>query len=138
MVLADSSIWIEAARREGSLAVKVGLEGLLEEYETAWCGLVKLEVLGAARKDDRRRLARYFDCIPYLTLSDDIWDKAVQSSWKLRDNGLSIPWNDIVIGTMAMEHDCRAYAHDKHFRLMERMLGLRLYQPDYGGKFRPE
>ena len=44
MVLVDSSVWIEAARRDGSLAHKVGLEGLLDEIETrAAVELAKLE-----------------------------------------------------------------------------------------------
>ena len=49
MILVDSSVWIESLRREGRLDVKLALEGLLEEYEAAWCGPVKLEVLGGAR-----------------------------------------------------------------------------------------
>ena len=51
MVLVDSSVWIEALRRDGRLEVKLALENLLEEYEAAWCGPVQIEVLGgAARK----------------------------------------------------------------------------------------
>lgn len=138
MVLVDSSVWIEAARREGSLAIKVGLEGLLEEYEAVCCGVVKLEVLGGAPPHQRASLARYFECIPYLPMVDGLWDKATESCWKLRDKGFSIPWNDILVGTLALAQGCRAYAYDKHFGLMQEALGLRLYHPDYGGKFRPE
>ncbi len=54
MVLVDSSVWIEAGRREGSLEHKVGLENLLASYEAAWCGPVKLEVLGGARIQYRK------------------------------------------------------------------------------------
>ena len=56
MILVDSSIWIEAARRQGDLACKVALEAILEEYEAALCSPVKLEVLGGARKEERGRL----------------------------------------------------------------------------------
>ena len=48
MVLVDSSVWIEALWREVNVHVKLALEALLEEYEAAWCGPVKLEVLGGA------------------------------------------------------------------------------------------
>ena len=57
MVLVDSSVWIEAARRQGDLGCKVALESLLEEYEAAWCSPVRLEVMGGARKEERRGLA---------------------------------------------------------------------------------
>ena len=54
MVLVDSSVWIEALRRDGNVHVKVALESLLQEYEATFCGPVKLEVLGGARKQDRQ------------------------------------------------------------------------------------
>ena len=57
MVLVDSSVWIEALRRDGRLDVKLALEGLLEEYEASWCGPVKLEVLGGARPQERAMIA---------------------------------------------------------------------------------
>ncbi|MBC8040902.1 MAG: VapC toxin family PIN domain ribonuclease, partial [Opitutaceae bacterium] len=63
MVLVDSSVWIEAARRQGDLATKVALRALLDEYEAAWCSPVKLEVLGGARREERRALETFFACI---------------------------------------------------------------------------
>ena len=56
MVLVDSSVWIESLRRTGRLEVKVALEALLEAYEAQFCPPIRLEVLGGARKEDRRRL----------------------------------------------------------------------------------
>lgn len=50
MALVDSSVWIEAARRQGDLATKVALRALLDECEAALCSPVKLEVLGGARR----------------------------------------------------------------------------------------
>ena len=64
MVLVDSSVWIEALRRDGRLDVKVALENLLEEYEAAWCGPVKLEVLGGARQQDREKLEAHLSASP--------------------------------------------------------------------------
>lgn len=138
MVLVDSSVWIEATRRAGDIATKVGLEGLLEEYEAASCGLVLLEVLGGARKQDRERLEGFFQCIPYLPADDGLWERARRLAWRLRDAGQTIPWTDIVIASLALTQGCRVYARDGHFDAMRQVIGLRLYEPDYGGKFRPE
>jgi predicted nucleic acid-binding protein len=137
MVLVDSSVWIEAGWREGKLEVKVALEALLEEYEAIWCGLVKLEVLGAARSEERKRLDEFFQCIPYRPMPDDGWEFAKQCARKLRDKGLTIPATDILIGSLAVTWQCRAYAVDQHFDLMAPILGFQLYQPGYGGKFNP-
>src|ERR1700683_4591608 len=128
MVLVDSSVWIEAARRDGALEYKVGLEGLLEVGEAAFCGPIKLEVLGGARAQDRKRMSLYFDCIPYQTIDDSALGQALQLAWQLRDKGHTLPWNDIVIASLALRWGFRVYAKDKHFEVMRDAVGLRLYR----------
>jgi hypothetical protein len=59
MVLADSSVWIEAVRRDGSLEHKVGLEGLLDAAGAMFRGPIKLEVLGGARAEERKRMYQH-------------------------------------------------------------------------------
>ena len=139
MVLVDSSVWIESLRRDGRLDIKVGLENLLEEYEAAWCGPVKLEVLGGARAQDRKALETEFQCIPYLPMMDDSWDAAKNLAWRLRDKGCTAPWNDILIASLALKAECRVYAIDKHFEMMQSAgIGLMLYQAGYGGRYNPD
>lgn len=138
MVVVDTSVWIEAARREGELAYKIGLENLLDAYEAVWCSPVRLEFLGGARKDKRKALDFYLQSVPYRELTEKHWNMAVKHSWKLRENGHSLPWNDILIATLAIDLDYRAYAKDKHYQVMSRYLGLRLYEPGYGGAYVPD
>jgi hypothetical protein len=138
MVLVDSSVWIEALRRGGRLEVKLALEGLLEEYEAAWCGPVKLEVLGGARAQDREKLEAHFSCIPYFQMKDAAWDAAKKLAWRLRDRGCTTPWNDILIAALSVEADCRIYSVDKHFEMMrDSGAGIRLYRPGYCGQYDP-
>jgi predicted nucleic acid-binding protein len=138
MVLVDSSVWIEAARRDGGLEYKVGLEGLLEAAEACFCGPIKLEVLGGARSQDRKRMLGYFGCIPYRTIDDSAWEFATECAWRLRDKGHSLPWNDILIGSLSVSWACRVYAKDQHFEIMREVIGVRLYKPGYGGSFGPD
>jgi len=136
MVLVDSSVWIEALRRDGRLDVKVALENLLEQYEASWCGPVKLEVLGGARAQDRDKLETHFSCIPYLPMKDAAWDAAKKLSWRLRDHGCHTPWNVVLIAALSIEAGCRIFAVDKHFEQMQKAgAGIRLYQPGYGGSY---
>jgi predicted nucleic acid-binding protein len=138
MVLVDSSIWIEASRRDGDLGAKVALEALLEEYEAATTSPVLLEVLGGARKEERKRMADYFAIIPHIQADAKDWDKAISFAWFLRDKGISAPWNDSLIATVALRRDSRVFARDKHFDAMANMMGLALYRPGYGGSYSPE
>jgi hypothetical protein len=138
MVLVDSSVWIEALRRDGRLDVKLALENLLEEYEAAWCGPVKLEVLGGARPKDRAPLEAHFSCIPYFPMADTAWDSAKQLAWRLRDRGCTAPWNDILIAALSVKAVCRIFSVDKHFQMMyESGAGIVLYEPGYGGAYNP-
>ena len=138
MVLVDSSVWIEALRREGDVHVKLALEALLEEYEATWCGPIKLEVLGGTRAQDRKALEEHFSCIPYLPMRDAEWETAKNLAWRLRDKGCTVPWNDILIASLAREAECRIYSVDKHFTLMyQGGAGIKLYEPGYGGKYNP-
>lgn len=138
MVLIDSSVWIESLRRDGRLDVKVALESLLEEYEAAWCGPVKLEVLGGARAQDRKALVEHFSCIPYFPMNDAAWESAKNLAWRLRDKGCHAPWNDILIASLSVKAECRIYTIDKHFEQMYAAgAGIILYQPGYGGSYNP-
>lgn len=138
MVLVDSSVWIEALRRNGRLDVKLALENLLDAYEAQWCSPVRLEVLGGARPGDRTKLGRHLSVIPYRACSEEDWDRSVALAWKLRDNGLTVPWFDVVIGALALCDNVRLYALDAHFARISELTGLRLYSPGYGGMFVPD
>ena len=138
MVLVDSSVWIEALRRDGNVQVKLALEALLEEYEATWCGPVKLEVLGGARPQERKALEEQFSCIPYFPMTDAAWDSAKELAWRLSDKGCHAPWTDVLIATLSRKAECRVYAVDKHFDLMQRSgAGIVLYEPGYNGKYNP-
>ncbi len=137
MVLVDSCVWIEAARQQGNLMCKVALQSLLEEFEAAICAPVKLEVLGGCRQEKRAKMASSFSILPYLQTTEKTWEEAVKIGWKLRDNGLVVPWNDILIATVALERDCRVYSVDKHFVSMSKIIPLFLYEPGYGGLYNP-
>jgi predicted nucleic acid-binding protein len=138
-VLVDSCVWITAARQQtDNLLVKLALEALLNEYVACWCGPVKLEVLGAARKEYRKRMALFFEVIPYLPWDESMWDEAKTLSWQLRDNGHSMPWNDLLIAVIARRHNAWIYTIDKSFELMSPYTGVRLYRPAYGGMFNPD
>ena len=137
MVLVDSSAWIEALRRHGRLEVKLAIEGLLEAYEAQWCTPVRLEVLGGARAAERFPLSRYLSVVPYRRVTDDDWERAIPLAWQLRDQGLTVPWLDVLLAAIALHDGSRVYAVDDRFRKISDLTGLALYEPGYGGTFRP-
>ncbi len=138
MVMVDSSVWIEAARRQGDLATKVALRALLDEYEAAWCSPVRLEVLGGARAAERRPLETFFVCIPYVACVEPDWNAAKALAWRAREAGHTLPWNDFLISATAAARGLRLYARDVHFARLADLGGARMYSPGYAGAFRAD
>ena len=138
MVLVDSSVWMEAARRNGRLECKIGLEALIEEAEALICGPIRMDVLAGARPEDRPMMATGFESIPYQAMSDEDWGLSTLCAGKLADHGYFPPFRDVLIASLALKWDCRIYTLDPVFEMMQEPLGIRLYLPGYGGKFQPE
>lgn len=136
MVIVDSNIWIKANQPKGDLMAKVALEALLEEGEATFCGPIKLEVLGAMRKESRARFDAYFSLVPYISINETTWDQAVLVGRAVADRErATLPWNDVLIAAIALRYDCRVYTADAHFETLARATGVRLYTPGTGGTF---
>ncbi|TVP78649.1 MAG: PIN domain nuclease [Puniceicoccaceae bacterium] len=138
MVLIDTSAWIEFFRRDGDPAVKLAMQALIEALEATLCGPVEMEFLGGALPHERRRIQSRFDILPYLSNDQKIWRQAATHYATLRSQGITVPWNDVLVATLALHHNYRTYAVDRHFEIMATHLGLRLYTPGYNGAFEPE
>lgn len=138
MVIIDTSAWVDFFRRDGDLPTKLAVKGLLDAFEGALCGPVEMEFLGGARPKEAAAIRTWFDVIPYLTNDQKLWRKVADNYSKLRANGHTLPWNDIMIATIALEKEAAVFAHDKHFPVMADVLKVHLYQPGYNGKFNPD
>jgi len=138
MVLVDSSVWIEALRRRGNILVKLALENLLENYDAQLCDPVRLEVMGGCRAEERGPMGHYFSVIPFRQLTALDWENALKFTWILREKGITLPWMDVLILSVAIADGHRLYSLDKHFEEAGKHLPLRLYQPGYNGTYQPD
>lgn len=138
MVIVDTSAWIAFFRRDGDPRTKLAMKTLLDEYEAALCGPVEMEFLGGAFPHERLKIQAWFDIIPYVANDQKLWRIAATTFATLRAKGVTAPWNDILIATIATETNLRVYALDHHFDAMAEILPLRLYQPGYNGGFTPD
>jgi len=138
MVIVDTSAWIEFFRRDGDLAVKLAMKALIEVLEATLCGPVEMELLGGARSHERARIQSRFDILPYVNNDQKIWREAATTYAKLRSAGATLPWNDVLIATLALNKNLRVYSVDPHFEVMSRHLKLRLYRPGYNGSFQAD
>ncbi len=135
MVLVDSSAWIELFRKKGDVIVSLALENLIEEMQACFCGIVKLEVLGGARDDEKTVISNLFSLLPYLPQTEGVWDEAIRFQWRVRKHGLNIPWSDVLIAVVANRNGHRIYSRDKHFDTLANLGLIQPYTPGYGGSY---
>jgi predicted nucleic acid-binding protein len=126
MVIADTSVWIPFFNRPNSKE-KATLDLLIDADEVALVGVVLAELLqGCRSREEREELAEGLLALPYLEVNQTTWLKAGDLSWALLRKGVTLPLSDLVIAALAIEHHCRVYSLDLHFRKIPE---LPLYTP---------
>ncbi len=55
--------------------------------------------------------------------------------WQLRDHGVTLPWNDLLIGSPELIWNLRVFAIDRHSDPLETHACLVRYRPGPGGGY---
>ena len=128
-VLVDTSVWLDFFRVRDS-PYGDALDRLLQEERVCTARLIKAEILPGARTPRHfRELKEYFDAIPLVEDPISLWDDVTDAQFRLKRrgiNGMSIP--DLIIAVVAMAADKAVMTKDHDFRLMKRVLPIRLVE----------
>jgi len=114
-ILPDTCAWIDFFKaRPTRLAEKV--EAALVQGEIASCGVVLYELIQGIKSPKEEMLVlNAFQAVPHLEMNAMLWIKAGRLSSQLRKKGQTLPLSDIVIATLALEHNCSVLTVDQHF-----------------------
>ena len=111
MILVDTSVIIDYLRTGDAKVDK-----LLHTLPMAICGISRAELLHGVRSPvDRKRLIIILAAFIHLTIPDTIWDAVGDNLCILRSKGVSIPFPDAVIATLAISNDIELWTRDSHF-----------------------
>jgi predicted nucleic acid-binding protein len=101
MILVDSSVMIDALRKPDPK-----LQSLFNTLQPAICGIVLAEVLHGARDvADCNRLVTTLAAFPQVAMPEPLWETVGRHLWMLRSKGVSVPFPDVVIATVAIENN---------------------------------
>ncbi len=123
-VLVDTSIWIEYFRN-GSYAEK--LEYLIDENLIVTNELILSELIPFLKLKSQNKLISLLNVIAIKHINI-LWNQIIDyqySCLKNGVNGVGIP--DLIIAQNAKQNDCSIYSLDKHFVLMEPIIGFKLF-----------
>ena len=123
-VLVDTSVWIDYFRGGSN---SQALDLLIDENLLVTNDLILTELIPYLKIKKQTRVISLLNEIKKLPL-DIQWNEIIEyqvKCLKSGSNGIGIP--DLIIAQNAKQHDCRIYSLDKHFRLLNKVLKLRLH-----------
>jgi predicted nucleic acid-binding protein len=125
MILLDASVLIDALRRPDPR-----LHQLFITYQAAVCGLTRAEVLCGARSVPHfQNLSAALARFPQISIPETTWDNLGQHLNTLRLRGITVPFPDVLLASVAIVNDIELWTHDAQFTLMQTVLpALRLFQ----------
>jgi predicted nucleic acid-binding protein len=123
-VLVDSSVWIDYFR-SGKNSEK--LDWLIDENLVVINDLILTELVPFLKIKKQHKIISLLDSVDKLPVIID-WDQIIDYQYKFLKkgiNGIGIP--DLIIAQNAIQNGCDIFSMDNHFRLMKKLIGLRLY-----------
>lgn len=125
MILLDTTVLLAYLRRP-----KDGIRKQFRILRAAICGVTRAEILHGARNDeDAERLIKVLNEFWQVPIPSDIWDELGRNLSDLRRHGITVPFQDALIATIAIRNHLELWAHDRHYPLMQAVLpDLKLFQ----------
>lgn len=125
MILVDTSIIIEFWKKPSAKVKKIFLK-----EDVAVCGIVKAELIhGAKNKKQQKIIQEALNDFAYVITDESIWADVGNLLYDLRKQGITIPFQDAVLCSLALKHDLVLWSNDKHFNLIkEKVDQLKLFK----------
>lgn len=133
LFLVDTSAWLFALKKDFNPVIKDRLDQLLKENLVITAGIIKLEILGGTKSEKEfQQLKMRLDALEECETDTPIWEKAYDLVFQLRRKGVTIPYTDILIATIALSHEATLLHVDAHFDLAAQFSSLKV--ESYVGK----
>ncbi|GJL66908.1 MAG: twitching motility protein PilT [Nitrospirales bacterium] len=124
-ILVDTSIWVDYFR--GGIG-STDLDVLIDENQIVVNDLILAELVPFLKLKKQAKVITLLQVLQRLPLEID-WDEIIDFQVKCLNrgaNGIGIP--DLIITQNAKQHRCKIYSLDKHFRLLQDVLHVKLFK----------
>jgi tRNA(fMet)-specific endonuclease VapC len=93
-------------------------------------GIVRAEILTGARTlQQRQLLLEALNSFFQLPFPETLWDTVGENNSLINSKGITLPFNDVAIATLALHYDIELWTRDKQFQLLQNILTkLKLFQ----------
>ena len=125
MILVDTNIFIDFWRNP-----KDEIKNILENENIYVCGVVKAELLlGAKDIHSYKKISAALNCFPEVLTNVGFWDDLSTYLFNMKIKGVTVPFQDAMIATIAISNNLKLWTRDKHFYKMKEILtNLELFE----------
>src|SRR6056297_2584823 len=118
MILVDTNIIIDYLKGNESI-----LSDLIEKDILAICGIVLAELLhGIQSEKDRSLVDEAINDFKWIPIHDSIWYSVGNNLNLIRKNGLTVPFQDVLLATLSIENNLQIATNDNHFKSIAAIL----------------
>lgn len=125
MILADTSVIVRFWRSPTDVQ-----RAVLGSGQVVICGVTRAELLHGARDErDLVRIEAHLALLPEVATQPGDWTALGRNLFRLRSRGLTVPFSDALIATLAIQYGHVVWTYDDHYALMQTVLAsLQLFQ----------
>lgn len=114
MILLDTSVLIDYFRSKDAELLR-----RMRDLEAAICGVTRAEILCGTRDDQHRdRLTDALDVFHQISIPESLSDDIGNTLAIFRHSGVTVPFTDVVIATVATASGLQLWTRDKQFLLI--------------------
>jgi predicted nucleic acid-binding protein len=126
MILADTSVIIDFWKNPSAEKHEI-----FRKNEIATCYVIKAELFYGAKSDsEKKKIEKALKELILLPINDEVWEYLGEILYKLKKKGLTVPFQDALITSVSIKHNCQLWTLDKHFSKIGEILNkLKLFQP---------
>jgi predicted nucleic acid-binding protein len=110
--LLDSSVWLGLLRRGSPKAVKELVSPWIVDDQSVLAEPVVFELLRFASDDEARAFDEYAGSVQALPSPASLWESAAKLGQACRRKGYSVKAIDLLIATVALEHEIEIVTFD--------------------------
>ena len=125
MILVDTSVIIDALHGKDPK-----LPGLFNSLALTICGVTIAEVLHGARDANHYlKLSSALSSFNITPIAHSTWNLLAKNLYELRIHGITVPFQDALIATIAIENGLELWTRDKQFLMIQSVIpALLLFQ----------
>lgn len=115
MILFDTNVIIDMLNNENDYRWNY-----LSQEECVICGVVISELYsGIKNKKELKAVELFVNSLDCLSIENEDWKKIGELIYNLKKNGISVPFQDAILGYLSIKHSCKILTNDKHFSMMQ-------------------